>query len=135
MNLKRKVVLITGIGKGIGNQIFFDCVKNADFTYGILRNQKDLKLIKKKINNKKCKVFVGDIKNQTISNTDLTFLLNKRAKELNITVPKCATCKNPCSSCKIKFLKKEFKLNAQKPAITSSIEAFKTKRKLEKFWG
>jgi len=75
------------------------------------------------------------IKNQTISNTDLTFLLNKRAKELNITVPKCATCKNPCSSCKIKFLKKEFKLNAQKPAITSSIEAFKTKRKLEKFWG
>ena len=39
MNLKNKVVLISGIGKGIGNQIFFDCLNNADFTYGILRNK------------------------------------------------------------------------------------------------
>ncbi len=68
MNLKNKVVLVTGIGKGIGNQIFFDCLNNADFTYGILRNRTDLNKIKKKINNQKCKIFLGDISNQNIVN-------------------------------------------------------------------
>ena len=68
MNLKKKVVLISGIGKGIGNQIFFDCLDNADFTYGILRDRNDLTLIKKKIKNKKCKIFLGDISNEKIIN-------------------------------------------------------------------
>ena len=66
MNLKKKVVLITGVGKGIGTQIFLDCVENADFTYGILRNKDDSNLLKKKINRKKYKIFVGDIKNPTV---------------------------------------------------------------------
>jgi 3-oxoacyl-[acyl-carrier protein] reductase len=78
MNLRKKVVLITGIGKGIGNQIFFDCLDNADFTYGILRNKNDLVSIKKKIKSKKCKIILGDISNKnTIKNVIKHSLKNK----------------------------------------------------------
>lgn len=81
MNLKKKVVLISGIGKGIGNQIFFDCLGNADFTYGILRDRNDLTLIKKKIKNKKCKIFLGDISNEKIINS---IIRHSKKNKINI---------------------------------------------------
>ena len=71
-----------------------------------------------------------EIKKEIASNEELQHLLITRAKELNLVVPKCATCTNPCKACKLTFLKKEI----QKRNPTSSIYYFKQKRKVAAFW-
>ncbi len=58
-----KNILITGVGKGIGKKILFDCVNNNNFVYGIIRSKSDFSHVKKKINNKNCKLYLGDIAN------------------------------------------------------------------------
>ena len=67
---------------------------------------------------------------KTMTDKTLQALLVKRADELNLIVPKCARCTNPCAKCKLNFLKK----TEPTVAPTSSIDSFKNKRKLEKFW-
>ena len=49
MTLENKIVLVTGIGKGIGYEIFKNCVSNAEYTYGITRSKKDYQKLKKTI--------------------------------------------------------------------------------------
>ena len=43
-----KNILITGVGKGIGKKILFDCVNNNNFVYGIIRSKSDFLNVKKK---------------------------------------------------------------------------------------
>lgn len=71
---------------------------------------------------------------KTVSDRSLQQLLIERAEELNLVVPKCARCTNPCGKCKMNFLKKEVEQKMTKPEPTSSIYYFKNKRKSEKFW-
>mgnify|MGYP000240122864 CR=1 FL=1 len=71
---------------------------------------------------------------KTVSDRSLQQLLIERAEELNLVVPKCARCTNPCGKCKMNFLKKEVEQKMTKPEPTSSIDYFKNKRKIEKFW-
>ena len=58
-----KNILITGAGKGIGRSILFDCVRNKNFAYAIIRKKNDLIEIRKNINKDKCKLYLGDTGN------------------------------------------------------------------------
>ena len=58
-----KNLLITGAGKGIGNKVFLDCLREGFFVYAIVRSKKDFDKLKKKINPKLCKIYLGNIKN------------------------------------------------------------------------
>ena len=58
-----KNILVTGAGKGIGKKILFDCIDNFNFVYAIIRSKNDLIQIKRKINNDKCKLYLGDVGN------------------------------------------------------------------------
>ena len=59
----KKNILVTGAGKGIGQKILFDCIDQFNFVYAIIRNKSDLIQVKKKVNNDKCKLYLGDISN------------------------------------------------------------------------
>ena len=59
----QKNLLISGVGKGIGRQILFDSINDLDFVYAITRSRKDYLELKKKLINKSCKIYLGDIKN------------------------------------------------------------------------
>ncbi len=61
--MTEKNILITGAGKGIGNKLLMDCLKEGFFVYAIVRSKKDFQDIKKKINLKNCKLYLGNIKN------------------------------------------------------------------------
>ena len=56
--INNKVVLVTGIGKGIGAEVFDRCEKESKFVYGIVRNKDDYLRLKKNINAKKSKIFL-----------------------------------------------------------------------------
>ena len=60
--IREKVVLVTGIGKGIGAEIFNKCQKESKFVFGIVRSKKDFLKLRKNINKNKSKIFLGDIK-------------------------------------------------------------------------
>lgn len=57
--LLNKKILISGIGKGLGLDMFYKCIDSGAFVYGFTRSKKDLKKLKKKYL-KKSKVFIGD---------------------------------------------------------------------------
>jgi len=67
-----KNILVTGAGKGIGKKILFDCIDRFNFVYAVIRKKDDLIKIKKKINNDKCKLYLGDISNLTLIKKILT---------------------------------------------------------------
>ena len=48
LELKKKVVFLTGAGKGIGKEILNLLIKEKFIVYAITRNKKDFKWIKKK---------------------------------------------------------------------------------------
>ena len=43
-----KVVLVTGIGKGIGAEIFNRCQRDSRFVFGVVRSKKDFFKIKER---------------------------------------------------------------------------------------
>ena len=60
---KNQKILITGVGKGIGREIFLKALKEGAFVIGVTRSKKDLKkLFISEVN----RVFYGDISRQTI---------------------------------------------------------------------
>ena len=57
--LKNQKILITGMGKGIGRQIFLDLLKAGADVYGVTRSKKDTEELAKMNGN--FKLFFGDI--------------------------------------------------------------------------
>jgi len=77
LELKKKVVFLTGAGKGIGKEILNLLIKEKVIVYAITRNKKDFKWIKK---NKYVFLFEGDITNQKL--IDEIFDYSKKRKHL-----------------------------------------------------
>lgn len=77
LDLKKKVVFLTGAGKGIGKEILNLLIKEKVIVYAITRNKKDFKWIKK---NKYVFLFEGDITNQKL--IDEIFDYSKKRKHL-----------------------------------------------------
>lgn len=65
LNLEKKVILLTGAGKGIGKEILSLLIYEKAIIYAVTRNKKDFKGIKK---NKNIYLINGDIKNQSVIN-------------------------------------------------------------------
>ena len=72
--LKRKNILITGVGKGIGYELVKQCVHNGSYVYGLTRSKSDLKKFK---NFKNCKIFIGDVRNKNL----IKKILNQSIKD------------------------------------------------------
>ena len=63
--LKKKNILITGVGKGIGYELVKQCLSNGSYVYGLTRSKSDLKKFKNLTN---CKIFIGDVENKSLIN-------------------------------------------------------------------
>tara|TARA_X000000950_G_scaffold8188_1_gene9001 strand:- start:12823 stop:13566 length:744 start_codon:yes stop_codon:yes gene_type:complete len=66
--IKQKNIFITGVGKGIGEDLVYALIKKGYFVFGITRSQKDIKKFK---NLKNCKILKGDVRN--LSKIDKVF--------------------------------------------------------------
>lgn len=75
MILNDKTILITGIGKGIGEAVCRIALKEGAFVYGITRTKEDLKKFK---NEKNLKSFFGDINDLNILNKILADSKNNK---------------------------------------------------------
>ena len=62
MSLNNKNILITGIGKGLGEQMTYQFIEEGAFIYGITRSKSDIKKFK---HFKNIKTFHGDVKIRT----------------------------------------------------------------------
>ena len=60
MLLKNKNILITGAGKGIGEQLVQSAIKNGAFVYAVIKDKRDNRKFKK---NKNLKIYNGNVKN------------------------------------------------------------------------
>ena len=58
--LKKKIVLITGVGKGIGLSCLELCIKKGAYVIGVTRSKSDYERLNKIYKNK-CKIILGDI--------------------------------------------------------------------------
>ena len=72
--LKKKNILITGVGKGIGFELVKQCLESGSYVYGLTRSKNDLKKFKKF---KNCKIFIGDVVNKNSINK----ILNQSIKD------------------------------------------------------
>ena len=61
--LKNQKILITGVGKGIGREIFLEALKEGAFVIGVTRSKKDFKEFSHFRG--RYKFFYGDISRQT----------------------------------------------------------------------
>tara|TARA_Y100000389_G_C17308786_1_gene436863 strand:+ start:116 stop:862 length:747 start_codon:yes stop_codon:yes gene_type:complete len=77
LELKNKIVLLTGAGKGIGRQILDLLIKEKVTVYAVTRSSKDLKNVKTNLN---VHLFYGDITNQKLINK--IFLKSKNNKHI-----------------------------------------------------
>ena len=62
MKLKNKIILLTGVGKGIGLSILEKVILEGAFVYGITRSKKDIE----KIKFSNCKIFTGNVTNSKL---------------------------------------------------------------------
>ena len=73
---KKKNILITGVGKGIGKELMIHCIKNNYFVYGICRSKSDYKDLLKYKNNST--IFFGDVTNEKFINSTFSYFKKKR---------------------------------------------------------
>ena len=62
-SLIKKNILVTGSGKGIGEELIKYFSQKSSFVYGITRSKKDIKKFR---DMKNCKIFLGDVRNLKI---------------------------------------------------------------------
>ncbi len=77
IDLKKKIVLLTGAGKGIGKQILDLLIKESVIVYAVTRDKRDFKNLKK---NKNLYLINGDVRRQNIINK--IFSLAKKNKHV-----------------------------------------------------
>ena len=77
LKLNNKIILITGVGKGIGKEILYKLLKEKNIIYAVTRNINDLKKLKKR---KNLFLFYGDITKKEI--IDNIFNLAKKNKHI-----------------------------------------------------
>ena len=78
MRLKNKVLLLTGVGKGIGRQILDDVLHDGAYVYGITRSKKDFENFQSLQKfNKNFQLFYFDVNNIK----KITMVLNKSIKD------------------------------------------------------
>lgn len=65
MFLKNKNILVTGVGKGLGENMVESFVKSGAFVYGVTRSRSDINKFK---NLKNLKVYLGDVRNIKLIN-------------------------------------------------------------------
>ena len=63
MLLKNKNILITGAGKGIGEQLVQSAIKNGAFVYAVIKDKRDNRKFKE---NKNIKIYNGNVKNENL---------------------------------------------------------------------
>ena len=63
MLLKNKNILITGAGKGIGEQLVQSAIKNGAFVYAVIKDKRDNRKFKE---NKNLKIYNGNVKNENL---------------------------------------------------------------------
>ena len=81
MIIENKNLIISGIGKGIGRDMFIKSLEISRFTIGIVRDKKDFQSINtfvKKKNKTNFKLFLGDIKNQFLIDNILKYLYKNK---------------------------------------------------------
>ncbi len=61
--LLKKNILISGIGKGLGLDMYYKCIDHGAFVYGFTRSKKDVQKINKKYL-RNSKIFIGDCTNE-----------------------------------------------------------------------
>ena len=76
MKLDNKNILITGISKGIGRKVFFDCIDSGANVYGICRKKSDIIKLKFKYR----KIFIGDVTNKKFLNKIFNYFKRKNIK-------------------------------------------------------
>ena len=76
--IKNQTILITGVGKGIGKEIFLDSIKAGAFVIGVTRSKKDIKIINQ--TNIKSKFFYVDISKITTINKIFNYLKKNKIK-------------------------------------------------------
>ncbi len=63
MLLRNKNILITGAGKGIGEQLVQSAIKNGAFVYAVIKDKRDNRKFKE---NKNLKIYNGNVKNKNL---------------------------------------------------------------------
>lgn len=71
-------ILITGIGKGLGREIFLEAVKAGAYVIGVTRNKNDVKNFSKL--NGKIKFFFGDVTKKNTINSIFNYLKKNKIK-------------------------------------------------------
>ena len=76
MRLNKKNIFVTGIGKGIGRDVFLDCLKEGANVYGICKKKSDLTGLKIKGS----KIFIGDVTNKNFINKTFNYFKKNNIK-------------------------------------------------------
>ena len=76
--LKNQKILITGVGKGIGREIFFEALKAEAYVIGVTRNQQDMKNLDQFKG--KYKLFYGDVTKEATINKIFNYLMKNKIK-------------------------------------------------------